>query len=545
MAALLSCGAWAENEPILPLPVPTNAAQARVQPLLSLQSCPIKEQTGNFNDKRDRAFQAARLEALYDLCLQAEPTAKTAGKILLDDVHEPLNMLGWLRQTSTVQTSGKPGMVKVKASNSSWNLYEEQLPAGPMVFRADVDGDKIPDEFYYGPDSCISLFSQDRLIGKTANIGAFYGTTVGEGENAINRVSYTEFVKVKSVKRVAPERLSITVITSTTEEQRGIYVGGYQSERELQLDVPAQPNSPSVVVQMPRAERVTGLKNVSVRGDIEAPAGIAKANILLNNKEIWNIPEGLQLQSLSLDLALNLQPGSNEVVCNVWDKNEHNFVKRVRFIAPPAAKVTANRAVLIGVDSAGIQSVNALREQLLQRKYIVKSLRGEDATYDAIAEALDKLSASCQEGDRVIVYFAGQSDWDNVEKVWLPYGGTGKGYGDHRPIRRDDWLRWQKEFMSYASCFIFDDAASPELLNSGQAHVQDMQLLSALQGVKGRGVSAGNPERILGAPTELNSQLVKQIAANPKVDVFDLVPRALRATCAQTTTSLPQMNHSI
>ena len=547
LSLLGSCGiialalfqqAWAQNSPAdnLPNPLPTNAAAARTRSIDAYGSAPVEIQTCDDRySQKQYAQAAASLDALFDLCLKANPLFSNKKTALIDDLNDPALMLGWLSQAKILRehrSSAKT--IYVKAHNSSWDLFEEKPPQGKLLYHADIDGDKIPDKFILGPDSCISVVSHERTLGKTDCIGSFHGRTIGQGDNAVRHIDHTEVIKIVDVKRLTPERINIIVSVRVSEALGSRLVGQYDCVREFPLDVAADHNAPSVVIEVPRSQRVDKLKNVPMLGIVEAPEGISKANLLLNGKEVWNIPEGLQLRKLTLDLSLELQPGPNELCVNVWDKAGKSFTKRVRFMAPPSAKVTSNRALLIGTDSVGIQSVSKAREQLLQRNYIVKTLRGDEATLENITAAMDALCQACQPGDRALIYFAGVSDLAGHERVFLTSGSEAKGTGSLRPLKDSDWVRWQNELSPYRTCYIFDTVASPELQRHGRGNIQDMRLIRDLSGLRNLVLTAGNPNQHLGTPSKLNSTLTDMWKNSPKTDVFDLNVKAYEKLCTQS-----------
>ncbi len=520
--------------------MPTNAAAARVQSLEASGIAKVASQRGATARQHDDAYLAARLEAWYRLGLEAVPLAKSVGKLRIDDLHDPLALLGWLeraREMRAQQDSGTCETVTLKTG--SWQLFEEKLPAGKVVFRKDINGDGKQDEFIYGPDTCVNVVTEGRIVGKTDSIGSLFGQTIAGDTGDITHVALTEFVRVKDVKRVNPERLNIIVEVRESEELGGVLVGSYLREREMLLDVASQVRFPSAVIEIPHSQRVGALKNVPLEGKVEAPAGIAKSNILLNNKEVWNIPEGLEINSLTLDLSLNLNPGPNELRVNVWDKAGNEFIKRIRLLAPPSSQVVANRAVIIGVDNVGVQSATKVREQLLKRGYIVRTLRGNKATADNIAKAMDNLSLLCRNGDRVLIYFAGEGDWNGKEKVWLTAGSSAQGTGADRPLTADNWRQWQRELSAYRTLYVFDTAATPALIESKQAGCEDMRLIRSLSGINNVVITSGNPQQRVGMSSELNRLLVRAWRDSTKVDVFDLAERVYEQLCPIREDSLP------
>lgn len=539
--ACIASQVWAQNpKESVPVPLPTNATAVRTRSFDITSSASINAQYGKGKVQADSAFQVARLNGLFDLCVQASPTFAHNSTVSIDDFHEPLLMLGWLAQTKIARRDSDRENVELKLTNTSWNLYEERPPVGKVVYRKDINGDGTPDEFIYGPDSCITIVSKGRVLGKTINIGSFYGRIVGAGEEGMRNVSYTEFLRIKDVKRLNSERINIVIDIRTIEILGERLVGSYSCERELPLDVAGDCEAPSVVIEIPHSERVDKLKNVEMKGVVEAPSGIAKANLLLNGKEVWNIPEGLNLDKLTLDLSLDLVPGVNEMLVNVWDEKSRNFKKSVPFLAPPSSKVARNHALLIGTDSASIQAVNSVREQLLRRKYLVKSLRGVEATTANISKAMDYICQNCKTGDRVFIYFVGDVDWDGSERVFMTRGASLKGEGQERPLRDSDWLNWQRELKPYRICCIFDTVATAELQKQGGGNVQDMRLLRGLQGLNNQILTSGNPNQQFGSSRKLNELLVETWKDFPKVDIFDLTPRVYEKMCKISSDVCPQ-----
>ena len=544
---LSSCGiaalalfqyAWAQNPSAdtLPQPRPTNAAAARVKSLEAFGSAQVEGQPYNPDSSASiYAKEAATLDALFDLCLKAHPPFNVKKTALIDDIHDPALMLGWLSQAKIIREHRSSSKnIYMKAHNSSWDLFEEKPPQGTLLFHADIDGDKIPDKFILGPDSCISVVSHDRILGKTDCIGSFHGRTLNQGKQEIRHIDYTEVIGIKEVRRLTPERINIIVNVRVSEALGSRLIGQYYCTRDFPLDVAAAHNAPSVVIEIPRSQRVDKLNNVPLLGIVEAPEGIVKANLLLNGKEVWNIPEGLQLRKLTLDLSLNLQPGPNELCVNVWDKASKSFTKRVRFMAPPSSKVTSNRALLIGTDSVGIQAVSKAREQLLQRSYIVKTLRGEEANIDNITSAMDAMCQACQPGDRLLVYFAGITDWNGQERVFLTSGSEAKGTDSQRPLRNSDWVRWQSELAPYRTCYIFDTTAAPELQHNGRGNIQDMRLTRDLCGLRNLVLMSGNPNQRLGITSLMNNTLIEMWKNSPKTDIYDLNVKAYEKMCTQS-----------
>lgn len=399
----------------VPVPAPTNAAETRKSGVSTTAEVSLP------HANPDSAYIAARLEACLGQvakALKVEPDTD----IMIDGSSENRMLLGWLASGKTERVSSSAHSASVRLTNMSWHVYEIEKREARSSGRADLDNDRVEERFYIGPDSTLRIYHGKDEICRTEPLGSFSSHAANVGGEMRHHIVYTEVASIENVRLSGKN----AVFTANLKVSESIYgQAAHELVKQVKVTAPVamSPREPVILLNEPGA-LARSLEKVPLSGTVKAQGGILSAFISLNEQDLWHSPIQFSADSLDLDFSMNLKPGRNSLSVEVSDK-EGRTSSLHREIVAPAGKQGKGRAVIVG-ECCGLPAVRTFigdtaagtaREALIGRGYIVKTLRGPDATYDNFVKAMENLVMDCRTGDRVVLYFAGPSSVKNGSRM--------------------------------------------------------------------------------------------------------------------------------
>lgn len=414
LAWLAFSAACLADEPSVPQPEPTNAAEQRLRPVEVEGHALGQVQLGrprSSEQAKSRALEAAKLEAYYLLACHAvgkEPYDSTA---YFGVRSNPPSLVGWLAQAKAVDSQYGKDKASVRLKAPSWHSYESEPPAPQVLYTSDLDEDKKGEAIALCPDGSVALVRDKQLIAVSSSLASFEAVA---GPNNSARVLRVWPTQVKHVRQAGSGLVEVTVAVERSESVFGVFVGTKTVDVKTKLEIPVS-GGPSIVVTEPVGSFSHELKDVGFKARLEAPSGVHEAALELNGELLWHTPVNLDTTCLDLDIEIDLKPGSNYAKLLLTDKNGRRLDKEWTIIGGPLRSNATRRAVIIGVEATGVADTvqaakldaSLVRQVLIDRGYTVKTLLGSDATAAQISAAFDYLVGQCGPKDRVVVYYAG------------------------------------------------------------------------------------------------------------------------------------------
>lgn len=367
---------------------------------------------------QEMAYHIAELEGLYQLALSSKDPQIEEGRVTWDVQAGGCKYLGWLAQSQFYRQTLSSKTVAANVNNITWLNYSSnpQQLADRLLYKGDFDKDGVEETIYLNPDTSLTVKRGQRVIGALYPLGSFQAmrlepqVTSQVALPSSNFISYTSVKTVQEVK-LQGDKLYLEVVTLERESNFGVWASQQTKRRAYTLQIARGERSPFVNIVEPQGDRVANPQQVNFKGQIEAPAGLLRANLQLNGRSLWQSPVGLKSDKLEIDLCLDLQPGVNTMAIEVRDLEGRKFIKEIKLYATPPTKERQVRALLVGAnsgaDKTGEERIQKVRSLFLERGYSVKTLAGAEASLAKIEAGLAHLARESAPSDLVLLYLVG------------------------------------------------------------------------------------------------------------------------------------------
>lgn len=479
-----------------PRPAPTAAVNAN-RDRIRLKSRASLPSGASSEEAVAAAYNTAELEGLYSLAVNAEdPKYKGSNEICWDIQSGGCQYLGWLARTASTHDAPSDSGVVVSSVNDSWLSYKSNPARASyrLIYKTDIDKDGKDERIYLCPDTGLEVRRDKRVIGALYPLGSFQAMSVdhsalpGVSLPSDNIISYTAVHSIKDAS-VDGDALTMNVVLEERNSIYGLVSSRRLTEHQYILQIAKDERSPFVNILEPVGSLAAGGKQTPFRGVIDAPAGILSSSLAVNDEQLWSSPLGLEASSLDVDLAVDLKPGENNVEINVADLEGRKLRKVVNIeCVPDLAKARKNRALIVGINSAGVSDFEdraaRVRQAFLDRSFSVKTICGAEATRENIMAYLDVLAKTCAPGDVVTIYLAGDSIKDGNEVCFKTAGGTADGKISGRDIE-DFYQR-----VSGVRLMLLTDCVS-SAADSKDANVNMLLLPRQLKGLRSTSLLSG------------------------------------------------------
>ena len=368
---------------------------------------------------KNEAYEIAELEALYKVA-RSVPTDQSPKDSLSWDLQAGnCQYLNWLSRSRFFREQPQEGKVSVNVSNDSWLSYKSNIErANPrLLYRGDFDGDKVAECIYLDQNSGLEIKRGQRLIGALYPLSSFQAMSTAPDVYerlqlpSPNFISYTSVNSIKNVE-LNGDKLSLEIVLDCRESIYGLRANRQLVSKNFTIQIAKDDRCPFINIVEPLGNRVASSKNVPLRGVIDAPAGILRADLTLNGDKLWSSPLGLESKNLEIDLYVDLKQGSNDLKIETSDLEGRKLQKNVTIYAAPPSQGAKTRVLIIGPDYSTVSVQNSnkamqVRKAFLERGFSVKTLSGTEATRDNVQKALDSIASSATPSDLVAVYFIG------------------------------------------------------------------------------------------------------------------------------------------
>lgn len=489
-----------------PEPAPTNAARTLTAEGSSRIPAGVPAEEG-----REMAREAATLLATAAL-------AKEAGAPRVDASDPRYDVLGWLLQARLVGEEEAAGKVRIHLESPPMSAMAAAQPALVGSLERDADGDGKTETVAAGYDTRVYVLRDGKVLGVTPGLGFL--------ETGPERVRLTRLLAVEGAEPTGDGRLRVLVRLGAAEALGGLYAGTSEERREVLVSLEAPGGAPSIEITEPLGEAPAAGSRVPLRGRVSAPAGIQEVRLTLNGRDLWHSTTGMRDRELKLDMILPLQPGANEAVVAVTDRQGRRQERKLKVFGPPPAAAGQGRALAVGAGLPGAEEDAArVGEALTKGGYSqVRVLTGRQATREAVMDGLRGLSDGARPGDRVVLYFSGLS---TVAEGKSLLASDGEG------ISGADLGRWAKRLPAGRVLIVLDTASKDEDVSVDTHWLEGSDFLAACAGPGRLLLASGDPGPDLrGLVTEA---LLKTwpAAGDPFTAATRAYPLVLRATALE------------
>ena len=413
-----------------PNPAPTAAVDLKKSRVSFLSQVDLPSGLAQEEAKK-QAYEIAELEGLYQIAkssLDSKEREKTS--ISWDLRSGGCQYLNWLARAKFNRQLSEGGKVSVKITDESWLSYRSQAyKAQRLLYRKDIDGDKVEERIYLDGNSGLEVWRGKRLIGALYPLGSFQAFSLDkQTSNALGLPSpnFIGYNNVNSIKNATlkGDILSLEVVLDMRESVYGL--AGYRRlvNKVYTLQIAKDDRSPFVNIVEPIGNKISTVKQVPLRGIIDAPAGILSSSLTINGEKLWSTPLGLQMTNLEIDLCVDLKPGANKIEIDVADLEGRKLKKAFELYAVLSNQGTKTRTLIVGPnynanDISNSQKAMQVRQAFIERGFSVKTLPGAEAKAENIKKSLENIKDSCTSSDLVVLYLIGNCNFNGPKLAFV------------------------------------------------------------------------------------------------------------------------------
>lgn len=413
-----------------PNPAPTAAVDLKKSKISFISKVNLP---GGLTDEeaKKQAYEIAELEGLYQIAKSSLNSKDREKNYISWDLRSGgCQYLNWLARAKFNRQLSEGGNVSVKVTDESWLSYKSQVyKTQRLLYRKDIDGDKTEERIYLDGNSGLEIRRGKRLIGALYPLSSFQAfsldgqTTAALGLPSSNFICYSSVSSVKSAT-LKGDILSLEVVLDMRESVYGLAGSRRLITKTYDLQIAKDDRSPFVNIVEPIGNKINNIKQVPLRGLIDAPAGILNASLTINGEKLWNTPLGLQIADLEIDLCVDLKPGANKIEIDVADLEGRKLKKAFELYAVSSDQGTKTRTLIVGPnynlnDVSNSQKSMQVRQAFIERGFSVKTLPGAEAKAENIKKSLENIKASCNSSDLVVLYLIGNFNFDGKKLAFV------------------------------------------------------------------------------------------------------------------------------
>lgn len=413
-----------------PNPAPTAAVDLKKSKISFISK--VELPSGLADEKaKSQAYEIAELEGLYQIAKSSlNSKDREKNSINWDLRSGGCQYLNWLARAKFNRQSPSSGSVSVKVTDESWLSYRSQAyKIQRLLYRKDIDGDKIEERIYLDGNSGLEIKRGKRLIGALYPLSSFQAFSIDRQTCAALGLPSPNFICYNSINSIKNavlkgDTLSLEVVLDMRESVYGLVGSRRLVNRTYELQIAKDDRSPFVNIVEPIGNKISSIKQVPLRGVIDAPAGILNASLTINGEKLWNTPLGLQIADLEIDLCVDLKPGTNKIEIDVADLEGRKLKKTFELYAVASNQGTKTRTLIVGPnydlsDVSNSQKSMQVRQAFIERGFSVKTLPGAEAKAENIKKSLENIRASCNSSDLVVLYLIGNFNFDGKKLAFV------------------------------------------------------------------------------------------------------------------------------
>ena len=413
-----------------PNPAPTAAVDLKKSKISFISKVELPSGLAD-EEAKSQAYEIAELEGLYQIAKSSlNSKDREKNSINWDLRSGGCQYLNWLARAKFNRQSPSSGSVSVKVTDESWLSYRSQAyKIQRLLYRKDIDGDKIEERIYLDGNSGLEIKRGKRLIGALYPLSSFQAFSIDRQTCAALGLPSPNFICYNSINSIKNavlkgDTLSLEVVLDMRESVYGLVGSRRLVNRTYELQIAKDDRSPFVNIVEPIGNKISSIKQVPLRGVIDAPAGILNASLTINGEKLWNTPLGLQIADLEIDLCVDLKPGTNKIEIDVADLEGRKLKKTFELYAVASNQGTKTRTLIVGPnydlsDVSNSQKSMQVRQAFIERGFSVKTLPGAEAKAENIKKSLENIRASCNSSDLVVLYLIGNFNFDGKKLAFV------------------------------------------------------------------------------------------------------------------------------
>ncbi len=413
-----------------PNPAPTAAVDLKKSKISFISKVELPSGLAD-EEAKSQAYEIAELEGLYQIAKSSlNSKDREKNSINWDLRSGGCQYLNWLARAKFNRQSPSSGSVSVKVTDESWLSYKSQAyKTKRLLYRKDIDGDRVEERIYLDGNSGLEIKRGQRLIGALYPLSSFQAFSLDEQTSAALDLPSPNFICYNSISSIKNatlkgDILSLEVVLDMRESIYGLAGFRRLVNKTYDLQIAKDDRSPFVNIVDPIGNKISSVKQVPLRGTIDAPAGILSASLTINGEKLWNTPLGLQIADLEIDLCVDLKPGTNKIEIDVADLEGRKLKKTFELYAVASNQGTKTRTLIVGPnydlsDVSNSQKSMQVRQAFIERGFSVKTLPGAEAKAENIKKSLENIRASCNSSDLVVLYLIGNFNFDGKKLAFV------------------------------------------------------------------------------------------------------------------------------
>lgn len=453
-----------------PNPAPTAAVDLKKSRISFISKVGLPSGLNNEEAKK-QAYEIAELEGLYKIAQSSLNSKDKDKKYISWDLRSGgCQYLNWLARAKFNRQLPENGNVSVKVTDESWLSYKSQAyKTKRLLYRKDVDGDRVEERIYLDGNSGLEIKRGQRLIGALYPLSSFQAFSLDEQTSAALDLPSPNFICYNSISSIKNatlkgDILSLEVVLDMRESIYGLAGFRRLVNKTYDLQIAKDDRSPFVNIVDPIGNKISSVKQVPLRGTIDAPAGILSASLTINGEKLWNTPLGLQIADLEIDLCVDLKPGTNKIEIDVADLEGRKLKKSFELYAVTSDQGMKTRTLIVGPnynlsDVSNSQKSMQVRQAFMERGFSVKTLPGAEAKAENIKKSLENIRASCNSSDLVVLYLIGNFNFDGKKLAFVSSDEK-----ENFSIT-SDYLRQYRQSLPGARFMIIWDVKSSQVKN--------------------------------------------------------------------------------
>lgn len=413
-----------------PNPAPTAAVDLKKSKINFVSKVELPSGLSD-EEAKTQAYEIAELEGLYQIAKSSLNAKDRDNNFISWDLRSgECQYLNWLARAKFNRQSPNGRSVSVKVTDESWLSYKSQAyKIQRLLYRKDIDNDKTEERIYLDGNSGLEIKRGKRLIGALYPLSSFQAfsldrqTCAALGLPSPNFICYTSINSIKNAV-IKGDVLSLEVVLDMRESVYGLAGSRRLVNKTYELQIAKDERSPFVNIVEPIGNKITTIKQVPLRGVIDAPAGILSAALTINGEKLWNTPLGLQVANLEIDLCVDLKPGTNKIEIDVADLEGRKLKKNFDLYAVAPNQASKTRTLIVGpnydlTSVSNSQKAMQVRQAFIDRGFSVKTLPGAEAKAENIKKSLESIKASCSSSDLVVLYLIGNFQFDGKQLAFV------------------------------------------------------------------------------------------------------------------------------
>lgn len=413
-----------------PFPEPTDAA---AQASETIEVDGWAPQPGR--RQADRSRQAAMLDGYRHLIeagharagfgVVLTPAQGQSRRFVIDSKHPNDRLLAWALRAKVVDTSSQEGNLKLRLQSPPVGDLSAPTPALAGSIDRDLDADGFAEKIGVGYDGRVYLFKSGEggwtIRGHSPSLASYESLARQDKRGSWERIRLTRVDSLIKAEASAPRQARATVRMHSEEVVQGRLIASYTKDWVVTVNLD-EVHEPTIRLEEPFDFSSTSERELSLSGEMYAPAGLASSRVSLNGRELWKSPPGYQSSQLRLDMMVNATPGWNRIEVEATDNRRQTTRRELLLRGDGVARPTPEHrwAIVIGEDSTALASALKTGAAIPDGHLQTVSRR----TTASVKAELQRWAGQAGPHDLLVLYYRGKARQAGEDKLLELSDGT-------------------------------------------------------------------------------------------------------------------------